>query len=365
MGVPEKIKAIEEEMAKTQVNKATNHHLGLLRAKLARLRHEQDDNRNRGKASSQGYDVKKSGDGTVAIIGLPNVGKSTLLNRLTNANSKVGGYKFTTLTVVPGVLEHKGANIQILDLPGIIEKAAGGMGLGKRILSVARSADLILLIIDIYQPEVHPLLLKELRGMGIRPDEEPPNLVIEKATTGGIAITSLVKLTKVDEKLVRQILNVYKVPNARVMIREDITSDQLVDVLLGNRRYVRTVTVLNKVDLIDSKTLRKFRSKIKTEVIPISADSNMNVKELKDQIFNELDFIRIFLRPRGKETDFVEPLIIKKGALVGDVCDKLHREMKSQFRYAQIWGESAKFGGQKVGSTHTLRDKDVLTLITR
>jgi len=365
MGVPEKIKGIEEEMAKTKVNKATNHHLGLLRAKLARLRQEQDDNRGRGKASSQGYDVKKSGDGTVAIIGLPNVGKSTLLNRLTNAKSKVGGYKFTTLTVVPGVLEHKGANIQILDLPGIIEKAAAGMGLGKRILSVARSADLVLLIIDIYKPEVYPLLLKELRGMGIRPDEDPPNVIIEKATTGGIAITSMVKLTKIDEKLIRQILNVYKVPNARIMIREDISSDQLVDVLLGNRRYVRTVTVLNKVDLIDSKTIKKITSQTKRKIIPISADSNRNVNELKDYIFRELDFIRIFLRPRGKETDFDEPLIIKNGALIGDVCDKLHRDMKSQFRYAQIWGESAKFGGQKVGSTHPLMDKDVLTLITR
>ena len=148
MGVPEKIKQIEDEIAKTQVNKNTNHHLGILRAKIAKLKREQEDARNKGKSSSTGgYDIKKSGDGTVAIVGLPNVGKSTLLNQLTNSKSKVGSYKFTTLTVVPGIMEYKGAAIQILDLPGIIEQAAKGRGLGKRILSVARNADLILLMI--------------------------------------------------------------------------------------------------------------------------------------------------------------------------------------------------------------------------
>ncbi len=365
MGVPEKIKRIEEEMRKTQVNKKTEHHLGLLRAKLAKLKREQEEARTRGGGSSVGYSVKKSGDGTVAIIGLPNVGKSTLLNRLTNSKSKVGAYKFTTLTVVPGVLEHKGASIQILDLPGIIEEAAAGRGLGKRVLAVARSADLLLLLMDVFQPEVHPLLIKELRGIGIRPDEEPPDVVIEKTKTGGVYVTNLVKLTKLSTKLVRDILNVYKIHNARVIIREDITTDQLIDVLLGNRRYVSTLTVMNKVDLVNTGFIGEIESRLKCDFTPISADANLNVEALKEQIYRRLDFIRIYLRPKGGETDYVEPLIVKNGALVRDVCDKLHREMRKELRYAQIWGKSAKFGGQRVGLAHPLMDEDILTLITR
>ena len=157
MGIPEKIKAIQEEIHKTQINKATEHHIGLLKAKIARLKKEMEGDIHgktvSSKSRSGGYSVRKTGDGTVVLIGLPSVGKSTLLNKLTNANSKVGSYKFTTLTVVPGMMEYRGARIQILDMPGIIEGAASGRGLGKRVLSVARSADMVLLILDVFQPQ--------------------------------------------------------------------------------------------------------------------------------------------------------------------------------------------------------------------
>ncbi|MBI3858730.1 MAG: GTP-binding protein [Thaumarchaeota archaeon] len=365
MGLPEKIKKIEDDLLKTQVNKKTEHHVGLLRAKLARLKSEQEEQQSRRSGSSVGYDVKKSGDATVVLIGLPSVGKSTLLNRLTNAKSKVASYKFTTLEVVPGMMEYNGARIQVLDLPGIIKGASSGRGLGKRVLAVARSADLVLFIVDVFQPEARGLLERELRTTGIRVDQEPPNVVIEPTSGGGITVTKLTRMTRMTEELVKEILRVYDVNSARVMVREDIDDERLVDVLLGNRVYAPSLTVMNKIDLVNTGFTTELSKKLKYKFVPISAEGNVNVEALKEEIYKRLDFVRIYMRRRTGETDFEEPMIVKNGSTVLQICDKVHRGMKEDFRYALVWGKSVRFGGQRVGIAHKLMDQDVLTIVTK
>lgn len=364
MGIPEKIKAIQDEIHKTQLNKATEHHIGLLKAKIAKLKREQEKAQaKRSGVSSDGFDIKRTGDATVVFIGLPSVGKSTLLNKITGSRSAVGAYQFTTLTVVPGMLEYRGARIQILDLPGIIEGASKGKGLGKRILAVARSADLVVLVLDVFQPYHENILRTELANMGIRLDQKPPNIIVEKAPTGGIAIAQQVKLVSLSEKLLKEILNLYGITSARVVIREDITSEQLVDYLTGDKKYAKSITILNKIDLVDPRFVEHVQSKVKTEVVPVSADSGLNIDLLKERIYQKLDFIRIYMKPKGGETDYKEPLIIRRGSTVEDVCNKLHRKMKTEFRYGLVWGKSVKFGGQRVGLSHVLEDEDVLTIV--
>ena len=148
MGVAEKIKEVEAEMARTQKNKATEYHIGLLRAKLAKLRMQLLEPDKKGGKSGEGFDVMKSGNARVVLIGFPSVGKSTLLSSITETESETAAYEYTTLTAIPGVLEYEGARIQLLDLPGIIEGAAQGRGRGRQVVSVAKTADLVMMMLD-------------------------------------------------------------------------------------------------------------------------------------------------------------------------------------------------------------------------
>ena len=298
MGIEEKIKDIEDEIQKTPYNKATSHHIGKLKAKLSKLKEESIQRSSSG-TKGQGFHVKKSGDATVVLVGFPSVGKSTLLNELTNAESKVGAYQFTTLDIVPGVMEYKNAKIQVFDIPGIITGASTGKGRGREILSVARTAELIVVVLDVLNPQHLDVILKELRNIGIRPNERPPDVTVNRRRTGGVHVSSTVPLTHLDEKTIRSIINEYGMHN------------------------------------------------------------------LKETIFENLNLVRVYLKPQGRKADMNDPLVIKKGSTVIDACDKLHKEFVKNFRHAKIWGTSVKFPGQKVGPDHVLEDEDVLRIILK
>jgi ribosome-interacting GTPase 1 len=260
---------------------------------------------------------------------------------------------------------YRGAKIQVLDLPGIIKGASTGKGLGKRILSVARTADLVLLMLDVFQPFHEDVLVNELGSIGIRLNQLPPNLTIEKASMGGIAVAQQVKLTKISVDHLKAILHLYGIVSARVVVREDVTSEQLADHIAGNISYSKALTILNKIDLVDKEFLENLKTKIKSDVIEVSANSDINIELLKEKIYEKLKFIRIYLRPKGGETDFKEPLIARESDTVEDICNKLHRRLKREFRYGLVWGKSVKFGGQRVGLNHILLDEDVLTIIKK
>ena len=366
MTIEEQIKEIEEEISSTKYNKATQHHIGKLKAKLARLK-EEAEARSASRGGGRGYALSKSGNATVAIVGLPSCGKSTLLNQLTEAESEVGHFDFTTLTVVPGTLHHRGANIQLLDLPGLIEGASKGKGRGREVLSVVRTADLLLLLMDVYRPEVD-VLVRELHKAGLRLNETEADIVITPRNRGGINVRSTVPLTILDEELVVAMVRAYGLVNADVVLRQDVDEDQLIDYLQGNRRYVRAMASVNKIDAVPEEVWRPIVERVESrdlQVVPISADKGINLDLLKDEIFDNLDLMRIYMRPRGGETDYEEPLIIRRGATVRNVCDTIHRDIKRKFRYAKVWGESAKFPGQDVGLDHILADHDVITIVQR
>ena len=206
MSLAQRIADVENEMSRTQKNKATSFHLGLLKAKLAKLKRELIEGSSGskgGSAAGEGFDVSKSGDARVGLVGFPSVGKSTLLCKLTGTFSKVAAYEFTTLTCIPGVVKYKGAKIQLLDLPGIIEGAKDGKGRGRQVIAVARTCNLIIIVLDALKPMTHKRIIeKELEGFGIRLNKQPPRISFKTKLKGGLAITKNIELTQLDDDMV-------------------------------------------------------------------------------------------------------------------------------------------------------------------
>ena len=162
-----RIARLEEEIRKTPYHKGTEHYIGKLRAKIAKLKNQEEQAFK--KAGGRfGFIPRKEGEATIVLIGPPSVGKSTLINKLTQAQSRVESWPFTTVKVVPGMWDYQGAKIQILDLPGIIKGASIGLGRGREILSAARVADLLILMVDVKTRNLVESIIKELKEVGVK-----------------------------------------------------------------------------------------------------------------------------------------------------------------------------------------------------
>ncbi|KAF8898472.1 P-loop containing nucleoside triphosphate hydrolase protein [Infundibulicybe gibba] len=366
MGIVEKIKEIEEEMARTQKNKATEYHLGLLKAKLARYRAQLLEPASKSGPTGTGFDVQKSGDARVALIGFPSVGKSTLLSKTTHTASETAAYEFTTLTAIPGVIEYKGARIQLLDLPGIVEGASQGRGRGRQVVSTAKTADLILIMLDATKSDEQRRLLEiELDAVGIRLNKRKPDVVFKRRTTGGITFNTTVKLTRTDEKTIRTILAGYKLHNCDVMIRDDITTDEFIDVLIGTRKYLPCLYVYNKIDSISLEQVDKLARQPNSVVI--SCEMDLNLDYLVERIWDELGLVKVYTKKRGAQPDLSDPICLRRGANIETVCNGVHRSLAANFRYGLVWGKSSKFSphAQKVSLTHQVQDEDVVSIFTK
>ncbi len=360
-GIERRIEEIEEEIKNTPYNKATQHHIGKLKAKLAQLRENLIKKKSGGKGA--GFGIRKVGDATVVLVGFPSVGKSTLINRLTDAKSKIADYEFTTLDVVPGIMNYRGVKIQIVDLPGLIDGASTGRGRGRKVLSVVRNADLVLILLDAFHTEQLEVIERELYNAGIRLGEDPPRVKIKKTSRGGIILSSSVEVKQISERTVKGILLTKGIHSAEVTLHEDLNEDRFIDAVMGNRVYIPSIIALNKIDRLGDGELDVIVRKLKKRVILISAKKGSGLDRLMDEVLNKLDLIRIYMKPQGNPADYDEPLIMKKDSKIEDICMKIHRDFKNRFRYARVWGKSARFGGQKKGLNHKVEDEDVVSII--
>jgi len=350
------IKRIEKEIRDTPHHKGTDHHIGRLRAKISKLKEKELEVSSK-KGGGGGYQVKKQGDATVVLVGPPSAGKSTLLNKLTNAKSKVAPYAFTTVTVVPGMMNYQDARIQILDVPGLIEGAEEGKGRGREVLSVARAADLLILMSDTKRSHVIDNIKEALYRNGIRLNTVPPNVVVEKKLRGGIVIYSNIKQS-LSKQTIAEVAKEYRYTNAEITIREKLTIDRLIDSFSKNRVYVHSLIVINKVDS-DEVRYRELASKDKS-ILGISAEKNINIKKLRSTIWKTLGFTRLYLVKQNEKPHKNSPLVVKGNISLQEVLIKIGDEFAESKKNATIWGTGAKFPGQSVSLKTKVEDKMII-----
>jgi len=339
--ITEKIERVKKEIRDTPYDKSSEHHHGVLKAKLAKLKDELDASKGGG-GGGIGYAIKHSGDATVVLVGLPSVGKSTLLNRLTNAESKVGNYDFTTLGVIPGMLEYKGVKIQLLDLPGIIEGAAGNKGFGRKVLSVIRASDMVVLMSDIKRIKWLDEIEGELYNSGIRLNVEPPKIHIRRMGKGNIQIVD--PFHSFDKEQMEDVAREMGFDNAVIQIGEKLkTIDRFIDGLSKNRKYMNCLKVVTKIDTENKKL------NYGNDYAYISAEKNVGLDEFKEKMWQKLGLVRVYLRKeRLGEADKKEPLIMKRNQNIDDVLKKISNQMRDDISRVCIWGKRARFPGQEV-----------------
>lgn len=302
----EKIEALEEMLAIMPKHKGTEHLQGDLKRRIAKLKTEAEK---KGGAKRASMAVDKEGAGQVVLVGPPNVGKSMLIRKLTNARPEVAEYPFTTRRPVAGMMPYENIQIQLVDLPAVsfeyMEPWVPGL---------IRPADLILLVVALDRGDV-------LNQIGMVEG------VLERA-----------RITLVGEG---------ELPPREV-----------------GRAAKRTLLVGNKIDdkrAEEAYTVLQALYGSRFPVVAISAQEGTNVELLKRLIYEGLGILRVYTKAPGKPPSLAAPVVLPRGSTILDMAGSIHKDFVQELKYARVWGRG-KYDGQRVPRDYVVQEGDIVEL---
>ncbi|MBO8174490.1 MAG: GTP-binding protein [Thermococcus sp.] len=366
--IAEKIRALEKMYATVPKHKGTEKLRLQIKRRLAELRKELEKQQSLKKGGGYSFSVKKEGAAQIVLAGLPNVGKSSLLRQLTGVDIDVASYPFTTVEPIPGMMKHKDVQIQVVEVPGLVEGAALGKGMGTQLLAVIRNADAIAIVVDLSQDPLKQMeiVLKEFERAGIKVNKRRPRVEIKRTPMGGIVINGQENI-KGDISDVMRMLREERIHSAEITVKEPVTLEEFADALDDSLVWRRAIIIANKGDAPGSK--ENYEKLVKAygdrfRIVPVSAEKGINIDKLKDALYELAGIIRVFTKSPGEEPAY-PPIALKKGATVLDVAKRIHKDFAKNFKYARVWGKSVKFPGQRVGADHVLEDGDIVEIHAR
>ena len=146
-------------------------------------------------------------------------------------------------------------------------------------------------------------------------------------------INSSVKRTKMDDKMIKNILAEYKMHNAHVTLRGDYNVDQLIDAIEGNRKYIKCLYVYNKIDTVSIEDVDELARQPNSTVL--SSGMKLGLDLLKERLWEMLDLVRVYTKKKGSPPDLTDPLILTKGRggfTVAAAIKQIHRSLLNNFK---------------------------------
>ena len=360
--VEAKIKALEEFLKVAPKHKGAENLLYWARRRLAELKEQLETEKKKRKGGRNPFVVEKEGAAQVVLFGIPNSGKSSIIAATTRAKVEISPRPYTTLVPAVGMMPYKDIYFQLVEAPGV----APGVGWIHRSVGLVRNADLVALVLDLsLNPVKQYKYLKELledNGVSLKKPEGRVEITRERA--GGIKVVIMGELVDGDVEDVKKLLRAYRIHSATVKVFGKVTMDDIEKAILGANQYKPSVIILNKADLPGAEEkVEEFLSQYDGDapVLVVSAKEKRGLEKLGPTFFEVLELIRVYTKkPNGPKAD--KPLILRKGATVEDVARSIHSKMLEGFKFAKVWGPSAKYPGERVGLDHEVADGDVIEI---
>jgi len=301
----EKIAALEEMLAIMPKHKGTDHLRAELRSRIAKLTQQLSK---KSGAQRSSMIIEREGAAQVAVIGLPNSGKSQLVASITNASPTVAEYPLTTHSATPGMMEFEDIKIQLIDTPPLVSQVIQWW-----LPPILRRADALLVMVDL---------------------SDNPSAQIEEVRA--------------------------QLEKMRVVIG-DSDAEETAETIVWHKK---AIIIGNKSDLdTDGKSfqalLNRYASRL--PVIAISAGDGTGLEDLKLKIYRVLDIIRVYTKTPGQKADLVDPIILPRGSTLQDAAASVHKDFAAKLKYARIWG-SGKHDGIMAKRDHVLADGDIIEL---
>jgi len=370
----EKLQKMQEFLSCVPQHKGTLKLRGQIKKKMALIRKDMEDKKRKGTGKGGGGPklfIEKEGAAQVALLGMTNVGKSSLLAALTNANVEVSATPYTTRQPAPSIMNYLDVQFQIVEAPAVMEGSADGRAWGPVTLGLARNADGVILMVDLSSDPVGQLelVLAELEKSRVLVSKPSGRVDIDRRHAGAALRIILVgRLVDCSIRDVEDLLRGYKISDAIVRISGDVSLDDVEDAIFESTIYKPALVVANKLDLKGAQAnLRVLKRYVngKLPVIAVSCERKIGLDELGSALFESLGVIRIYTKEPGMKVHSDHPFALRRGATVNDLAKNIHKEFVVNFLFAMVWAKRLPFSPKKVGLNFVLDDGDIVEIHTK